>query len=249
MANLNKTTVLIANHNYGHWVCQALESAANQTLLPNHIVVVDDGSDDKSAQILLNELDVKEDKPNKPLRGKFKDIPATLVLLPKATGPSNARNIGIKATWGITDYYAVLDADDYFKPNKLERVVAVLNTDPIIGEVYHDYDTVDIVTGLVRREYKEPFSRHRLQQECIVHSACTIRKTVLEKIGLYNPNYRVCEDFELHLRISKQFMIMHIPESLMMVKTGSYNATGSVSKEVWQAHWQDISRRMQNGEL
>lgn len=244
-----KLTVLIANHNYGQWISHAIKSAANQTLPPNHIVVTDDGSTDNSVEILTNLFGITNAKPNSPLRGKYQNIPATLIILPKPTGPSNARNIGIKATWGITDFYAVLDADDEFLPTKLQRVVDVLNTDPIIGAVYHDYDTVNIVTGLVRREYKEPFSHYRLRQECIVHSACTIRKEALEKIGLYNVNYRVCEDFELWLRMSKQYMIMHIPESLMRVKTGSYNATGSVSTEIWQAHWHDLSKRMANGEF
>jgi hypothetical protein len=143
------------------------------------------------------------------------------------------------------DCFAILDADDMMYNNKLERCVQDLFSSPNIGSVYADYDIFNVETKTLIREYKEPFDRLRLGQECIVHSGSVIKKEALlatrNNNGFYNRTMRTCEDYELWVRISKIFMISHIPESLTFVRNHSNNSTNTVSKEIWENNWRKVA--------
>ena len=143
------------------------------------------------------------------------------------------------------DCFAILDADDIMYPHKLEKCVDELFSDDNIGVVYADYDILNVDTGTLIREYKEPFDRIRLGQECIVHSGAVIKKEPLlmtrNNNGFYNRTMRTCEDYELWIRISKFFMISHIPESLTLVRNHQNNSTNTVSKEIWENNWRKVA--------
>jgi glycosyltransferase involved in cell wall biosynthesis len=233
---MKKCCILIANHNYGQWVGNAIQSALNQTY-PCNVCVIDDGSTDNSRE------KIEENSFQKPK--------VAIIYNSTAQGPSAARNLGIKGTWDNTDIWFVLDADDEFAPSKVKRFLEEFE-DPNVGLVYGDYDTVD-EDGCVVRNWKEPFSRNRLFQECIVHSSAAFTKKALENIGIkkgdpvYDEGMRTCEDYDLWCRLTKGTMAIHIPESLTKVRVHSQNSTNTVHSEVWQENWGKIRTRLQNG--
>src|SRR5690606_9505624 len=120
-----KVATLIANHNYAKYLDAAIQSALNQTY-PNFVIVVDDCSTDGSRTIAMSIL-----KPSK--MHKQQDIEyhvgekGMLICLPKNMGPSIARNIGILSTIKEFDYYQILDADDIMYPNKIEKLLSVMD--------------------------------------------------------------------------------------------------------------------------
>ena len=118
-----------------------------------------------------------------------------------------------------------------------------------IGVVYADYDTLHTSTGKIIREYKEPFSRKRLIQECIVHSGSLISKQALEMVledtGYYDNTMRTCEDYDLWMRISENFIIAHVPKSLTRVRVTGDNSSFIVNQEVWQKNWTRVMQKMQ----
>jgi len=199
-----KVATLIANHNYAKYLDAAIQSALNQTY-PNFVIVVDDCSTDGSRTIAMSIL-----KPSK--MHKQQDIEyhvgekGMLICLPKNMGPSIARNIGILSTIKEFDYYQILDADDIMYPNKIEKLLSVM--DDKVGVAYADYDQVNIKTGTVIREYKEDFSLKRLREECIVHSGSLVNKNallaVLEGSNIYDPNRSCAEDYLLWTKLCKK---------------------------------------------
>jgi glycosyltransferase involved in cell wall biosynthesis len=247
-----KVTVVIANHNYGKWLPEAIRSAVEDPWPNKLIVVVDDGSTDGSPHIvrsLMGDIQpwTSPDGQMVGIEGKYigADVPIRLVVMGKANGPSVARNVAIETTWQDTDYYAILDADDKFKPGKIEACVRRMMAAPEeIGAVYTDYDTVN-QSWVVTRVLKEPFNYNRLVRECIVHSACVINKKALEKVGVYDPELRTCEDYDLWLRISEKFLICHVPQSLMTVRVGDHDSTHTVQKETWNNNWQRVMTKLQ----
>src|SRR5262245_58814803 len=112
---MRTVSVIIPNYNYGRFLREALDSALNQTLPPLEVIVVDDGSTDESPEILESYGD------------------RIRVIRQKNQGVGIARNTGAEAARG--ELLAFLDADDYWFPQKLEKQVEKINSDPELGMV------------------------------------------------------------------------------------------------------------------
>jgi teichuronic acid biosynthesis glycosyltransferase TuaG len=246
--NLPVLTVVIPNHNYARWLPDAIRSVAVDDYPNKQLVVVDDGSTDESWEVIVEQLclDQSANVPSedKVYAGRIDDMPTLGYRFKKAGGPSRARNLGIKALWQHTGIYGFLDADDVYLPGKISKSIEIFLHDPErIGAVYTDYETINIDSGTMIREYKEPYSRNRLLQECIIHSACMVSKPALEQCGLYDENLRCAEDYDLWLRIAEKFVFVHIPECLMRVRVGSHNSTSTVSQQTWQECWSIVKQK------
>jgi glycosyltransferase involved in cell wall biosynthesis len=245
MGETPKVTIITCNYNYGQWIADAIESVVTQTYPNKQMVIIDDQSTDDSIDIVTRLTSIQEVKPDNKLRwGSVNQVPVGLISLSKNGGPSRARNIGIKLTWSNTDIYGILDADDFYKPNKIEKSVTKLMESVNIGAVYSDYDII-APNGTYRREYKEPFSLERLIRECIVHSCIFTKKEVLNTVGLYREDMVTCEDYQLFARISRKYLIAHIPESLMYVRDHIKNSTNTHSREIWNENWKKVAMTFQ----
>ena len=224
-------TVLIANYNYGRFLKDAIDSAVAQDYDNLSICVVDDCSTDNSWNIIE----------------KYKDCPRRFIGLKteQSSGPSKARNLGIENTLDFTDVYAILDADDAYFKSKVSTLVAELS-DPNVGVVYADYITLN-TDGIYTNEYKQPFDLLKLHNECIVHSGSLIRKQALldvkEPTGFYDETLRTCEDYDLWLRISQKYMMIHVPEFLSLVRVGSHDSSHTVNKETWNKNYQRVMEK------
>ncbi|WP_246125235.1 glycosyltransferase family 2 protein [Cellulomonas xylanilytica] len=107
-------SVIVTAFDQGELVAEAVESALDQTRVPDAVIVVDDGSTDAGSVAVIERL--QEDARVRVLRQPNRGVGA-------------ARNAGIAAAAG-TDVVAVLDGDDRLAPTFLERTVAVLEDDP-----------------------------------------------------------------------------------------------------------------------
>ena len=258
-------TVVIANYNYGQYIETAIGSALNQDYPgPLQICVVDDGSTDDSWEKIQNivgtdttkkdDLEIAEKVIVRP-----DDYEVRVIAIKRPNGgASAARNTAINHTWEETHAFAILDADDEYYPNKVSRMVQKLLEDPAkIGVVYEDYDIHDLNTGKIVREYKQPYSKDVLMGECIVHSNALINKLAFaatnEETGFYDVNLHgpatgefigCSEDYDLWLRISEQFMIVHIPESLAKATITGYNQTTNVTSEIFYNNFEYMMSKM-----
>jgi glycosyltransferase involved in cell wall biosynthesis len=246
-----QVTCVIPVHNHAKWVCDALESVAAQAYSPLRIVVVDDGSTDGSTEAVLGRLY----KPKGPTKqglpwvawGKYTafDRDVMVCRFQEARGPAFARNWGIQAAWDGTDAYAFLDSDDAYLPGKVGTAVAVLKADPNhVGAVYSDYETLR-PDGLRVRCFKEPYSRTRLLQECIVNCDSVVSKRALEAVGTFDESLRTCEDYDLWLRLSERFLIHHVPECQLVIRVGEHSSTSTVPSETWRACYARVFQKLQ----
>ena len=265
--NLPRVTVLIPVHNDEKYIAKAIDSAVAQNYSGLiQICVIDDGSKDGSWQVVQDLYDTAIEKKDltesieseanfsfsglELTSGKYKGVQLTVLKRSYAGGPSAARNSGIRLTINHTDIYAMLDSDDEFYPDKVRKCVSLITTDPkTIGAVYADYDTYDVNTCKTIREFKEPYNRRRLVEECIVHSGSVVSKLALEQViegsEYYDESMRTCEDYDLWMRISEKFLIMHIPEALTFVRITDQNSSAVVHKETWEKNWLRVMEKMQ----
>ena len=257
-------TVIIPTHNYGKWIPNAIDSVLKQTVLPKRIVVIDDNSSDDTEKVIYNgykknnrctELTIPHTYHAYIIHAPLLELTYVKLKHPtiigKGFGPSYTRNVGINLFWDQTDVWFNLDADDEFNSLKIEQFLGVFQ-DPKIGLVYADYTTID-ESGVKVRCYKEPYSRTRLTQECIVHSGAAFTKDALMRCGckkggpIYDNNMRTAEDWDLWLRITNKSLAYHIPVSLTNVRVGSHNSSSTVSQNTWMENWRLIQERLNSG--
>ena len=247
-----KVTILIAHHNYEEFLGSCIESALAQTYPNIHICIIDDCSDDQST---VSDIISSFEKPKSLITDKnltiyTGDKITAIYITDRPRGPSYARNRGIEYMWDNTDIFAILDADDENFPTKIERCVQVIQEHPTeIGVVYADHVTLNTTTGNSRIEYREPFDIHRLFRECIVHSGAVINKLALEHVkeptGYYDELMRTCEDYDLWMRISENFVIVHLAEPLSLVRVQPKNSTDTVAKQIWNMNYQRVFQKKQ----
>lgn len=108
--NQEKVSIIIACYNDDKYVEQALNSAYNQTWVNKEIIVIDDGSNDKTKKV-LSMLSSKID----------------ILLTQENTGVSKARNNGIAKATG--EYVLILDSDDYFELDFIEKAIPIFRDD------------------------------------------------------------------------------------------------------------------------
>ena len=256
---LPTVTILIANYNDEEYLDRAIESAVNQDYPgPLNICIVDDGSTDGSWGVVETYIkNPAKDTTEANLDVTFSQYSGgrfgntkTYAIKNENSGPSEARNVGIRYMIEKTDVFAILDSDDEMYEDKVSECIKVFERGGnAIGVVYGDYDTVHTATGKIIREFKEPYSRKRLTQECIVHSGSLISKEALEEVleetGYYDKTMRTCEDYDLWMRISEKFIIAHVPKALTRVRVTGDNSSFIINQEVWQKNWMRVMQKMQ----
>lgn len=250
MIDIPNVTIIIINNNYQQYVIDAIESALSQNYYTNALTVyvVDDGSTDESCKIIDDKYFNSQYDANFS-ESIVNNIKLKFKKLKFKTGPSRARNIAITETLNTTDIYAILDADDIYYVNKVVKLVSKLMESPFFGVAYADYDILNVESETLTREFKEPYSRLRLMENCIVHSGALIKKEALLKVAengqFYDELMRTCEDYDLWVRISEHYCMVHVPESLSLVRVHNQNSTTTVSKAIWQKNWDRIRYKLQ----
>jgi glycosyltransferase involved in cell wall biosynthesis len=125
-------SVLIDTYNYGHFIEEAVESVLAQDFpeREREIVVVDDGSTDDTPE-------------------RLKKFGQAITYLRKPNGgQASAFNLGFGFARG--KYVALLDADDYWLPEKLTRIVEAFERHPDAGMVYHGFRQLNSTSGHFR---------------------------------------------------------------------------------------------------
>jgi glycosyltransferase involved in cell wall biosynthesis len=248
-----RVSVVIANHGHERWIRDAIVSVAHQDYPDKRVVVVDDGSPDNSVSVIANWL--KNTRPGgrdgvEWLDGTVPgtDCPCRLIACTPARGPAAARNLGVSTVLDESDALMFLDADDQYLPGKIAKSVEAFSRDPVnVGGVYSDYDTLDPATGRVIRNFKASYGRNLLHAECVVNMASLVGKEAWVETGGFDPALRVKEDYDLWLRMSRRKVIVHIPESLVLLRVGGHSSTATVPHEVHVACMNRVAEKVREG--
>ena len=179
----NDITVIIPVYNSEKTITRALCSVYSQTSRPGKIVIINDGSKDKTEAICIE------------WQNKHSDIDFELVSIPNG-GVSNARNVGIKRT--TTRLIAFLDADDSWEHDKIQKQIAIFND--------KSYSICNLVcTGSNLRPTNdvtfEITKKQLLFRNLIVTSSVLVKTEILKKY-LFNTELKRSEDYNLWLKIA-----------------------------------------------
>jgi glycosyltransferase involved in cell wall biosynthesis len=243
---LPKIAIICANYNYGRFIIEGMESIKKQYYKGEiRLYIVDDGSSDDSWEKISEFAE--------------KDPDFVFAQRIQNSGASVARNTALAAAWEWADIFGVLDADDSYKLNKVEKLVEKLMEYPEVGVAYGDYDIHRSYGDkhYVKYEAKSPYCRKELSIRCMIHSNALIKKEYLEKVILPNgeifdsrlhgpasQGFIGCtEDFDLWLRLSHHCIMCHVPESLSIVNESGQNQSMKMTPEIFQKQAQILGSR------
>ena len=198
-----KVSVNMICYNEGRFLAEAIESVRSQTFEDWEMVIVDDGSDDESRDVL-------RDMENRDSRIR--------VFYQAHAGISAARNMCLRHSTG--DYIALHDASDLSLPERFEQQVAHLNAHPEVSllgsQMYWFRD--DLSDAVQVRKYPESpesialwYSRHIMG---VPHATCMVRKGVFESVGGYDESLPRAVDLHLFMRLSGKIGMGVLPEAL-----------------------------------
>jgi len=217
-------SVIIPTYNRAHFLGETIQSVLNQTYQDFEIIIVDDGSTDKTEELVKS----------------FSDGRLRYIKLGKNTGSSAApRNAGLKVASG--KYIALLDSDDTWLPKKLELEVEVFDTHPSVGLIYADYTYFGSRDGPKKTGFEGVplVSGYGLKNLFLsgmqyIIATCTVlvRKSCLEKVGLFDESMIQC-DLDMWLRIAAHFEIDYINTPLAKYRLHKRDTRLGAERSIW----------------
>ena len=199
-----KFSVIIPVYNASEFLKETLDSVRNQTYTNHEVLVTDDGSNDNTVKVLEN---YKKANPEFPLD----------FVTQENMGVSAARNNAILRATG--DYVAFLDQDDWWFPEKLEKIARILNINTGIDVLYHRAISI----GWKKREtiFKSgqlespPLADLLFNGNRIGISTAVVRLDKLKEVGGFNQDLHYIEDYDLWLKLAnKNASFYYMPDVL-----------------------------------
>ncbi|MDY6804020.1 MAG: glycosyltransferase [Cyanobacteriota bacterium] len=182
-----KVSVIIPIYNGDRYIAEAIESVLNQTYTNYEIIVIDDGSTDKTRQVLEPYFDVIR------------------YIYQENRGLSATRNRGIEIATG--EFIALLDCDDIFLPYKLAEEIAIFQQQPSLALVQSGWCLIDENGKYIEdvefwRKSPNLDLEDWLLWQATLPSGMIFRRRWLLKIGGFNDKLRKMEDLDIVLRLA-----------------------------------------------
>ena len=194
-------SVVISVYNKQDYVQETLESVYSQSYQNFELLIVNDGSTDRSLSVL----------------SKYKDRPQTTLYTISNQGVSHARNFGVKKA--RAPYVAFLDGDDLWMNDHLEimRQMILSHSNQLVfgtGTAYQTSKKLNPVSYSVAQQNVQivDYFKASLQYSCLNSSSVVIKKKVFDTLGGFLEQYHNYEDIEFWFRIGLCYQVVFNPK-------------------------------------
>jgi glycosyltransferase involved in cell wall biosynthesis len=214
-----KVSVLIPCFNHAHYLGYALESVISQTYVSWEAIVIDDGSTDNTPQVAA----------------QFDDLRIRYIFQ-ENQGLSAARNTGIRAA--NSKIIALLDADDIWREDYLEKMMASLFSHPEAVAAYCGYQYIDQngnkvgipnITVVPPEEFREYYLN---VGNWLIPSGVIFRKSFAEIEGYFDESLQAVEDAFLWSKLSRHGPFVGVPSSLVGYRRHESNMSSDPQRMV-----------------
>ncbi len=248
---------ILATMNRPEYVRDAIASACEQTHESTEVVVIDD-SDDGRTEAVVDEL-----------RRTYADVRIRYLHNETSRGLPAARNQGVAAT--DARFLAFLDDDDRWYPEKTSRQLSLFRSGPDDLALVHSGYVGRYEDGrhkkTVTPEYDHPVYPRILERNFIgTPSTVMVERDAFEAVGGFDETIRFCEDWDLYLRIARNYRCAHVTEPLiertyhddamtedlepffryreqLLEKYGEQLRRHDVSEQAWTTHYKLVGRK------
>lgn len=197
-------SVIIPTFDRAAWLGEAITSVLGQTYPHLELLVVDDGSQDATPEVVHS------------------FGPALTYLRQAHAGVSAARNRGVAASQGTL--LAFLDSDDTWLPGKIAAQVALLQAEPTVDACYTDEIWIRHGVRVNPRQIHQKHSGWLFLPSlprCIISpSSIMLRRTMWDALGGFDEALPACEDYDLWLRLTLRTPVLLLPERLIVKRGG-----------------------------
>lgn len=192
-------SIIMPAHNAERFIAEAIVSVLQQTYTNWELLIIDDASTDGTAGVIQ----------------QFADPRIQYCLTSRIGSPSGVRNVGLRKAHG--ELIAFLDADDVYYPNTLEKLSQALLNNPDYSAVYGFATNMnelgellpenDLLISNPSGEYAAPPDYDHSWKQIIMGQiscllpALMLRKSTLERVGLFNEALCGPEDYEFYIRL------------------------------------------------
>jgi glycosyltransferase involved in cell wall biosynthesis len=209
-------SVVMAAKDYGRYIATAIDSVRAQSFAEWELIVVDDGSRDRTPAIVAPYL----------------DDPRIRYLRADRLGQSRAKNLGIALSRG--DFVAFLDADDVWEPDKLSRQLPLFRHD--VDVVYSRRTLIDDA-GLSRPAPAATLVRGDLRETLFVanpicFSSAVVRRTLFDRVGRFDDSIDLAIDYDFWLRAATVANFDYVDATLVQYRTGHANLSRQLDDRV-----------------
>lgn len=212
-----KIAVIIPAFNAEKFIKEAINSVLSQKIIPNEIIIVDDGSTDGTANIV----------------NSFSNT--IKYIYQQNSGSAKARNVGLKNT--TSDLVAFLDADDYWDQDHLLTMHSAFIDNPDAGLIYCEKKWVDesgspIINHDKNINLPAGWIFNQLFEANHISSASVVvaRREAIVEVGYFDESsdMRNAQDYQLWLRMSAKFEILSLPQKTVNYRRHTLNRTKDV---------------------
>ncbi len=205
-----KISVIMPNYNCEQYISYAIRSVLEQSYTNFELIIIDDCSTDNSRDVI----------------DSYQDPRVKKVYFQENECMYYAYNYAISIAKG--EYFAIIDSDDYWSVDKLKKQLDYIELHSECGACFTLVNVVDEENTIlsendtdrvklfeVKNKSQYEWIRHfYFKGSCLCHSSVLIRRDVLKEIGVYNLALVQIADFDLWIRITKQYNIYVMQEKL-----------------------------------
>lgn len=195
-------SVIIPIYNGEKFIENLIAQLNIQDYSPLEVIVIDDGSIDRTAQILSNYTHLN-------------------YIYQENAGPAVARNSGLKKAQG--EFIAFLDCDDLWSETHLKSLIQLFNDDFELGIVKGKIQNQTLIHQITEN-IDEPYFN------CLLGS-CIIRKSIFDKIGSFDEELMFCEDMDWFTRAwENNILLKKIDKISLYYRRHEHNMTNDIKK-------------------
>ncbi len=207
-------SVIIPLYNKEAEIGRTIRSVLAQTLQPLEIIVVDDGSTDRSREVV-----------------EALNSPLIRLHIQQNAGSAAARNKAIELSRG--EFIAMIDADDEWTPDYLTQIDRLIHLYPDAGGYCSGFDIVSddgIFAGDTpqREGIIENYFREAMTRYVCITSATTIRRRVFNEIGGFPEGMRMGQDTYMWIKLARSYKVAFTPLRLCRYNRVAQNRTPSI---------------------
>jgi len=206
-------TVSMPAYNSSKFIDEAIESVLRQEGVDFELIVVDDGSEDNTVELVRS----------------FKDPRIRLITNKKNMGIAYCHNVVIDES--KSPFITHVDSDDLVLPGAFQKMMDMIKSSPNLGQVHCNYYVIDENGRRIKDSSRKPdmdYKRELLVRGGVMNHLRTYRKELFDVAGKFDENLKYSIDTEMALRIIDKYDIKLVTESLYCRRLHKGNASQSL---------------------